>query len=134
MAKKPAKKSSKKNTKKVVKKSVKKAIAKKTTLTKKSAFGVMPLGDRVMVKPVEDTDVRSPSGIIIPDSSKKEKPSRGKVVAVGEGRRTDDGTLVPLRVSIGDTVMFSKYGFDELTIGDTEYFIVSEASILAIIH
>jgi len=128
-----------KKTKKISKKPVKKArsissgqAAKKVTKPV-SSFGVIPLGDRVLVKPIEMGVERSPSGIIIPDSGNKEKAGRGKVVAIGEGRRTDGGALVPPRVSIGDVVMFSKYGFDEITVDDVEYYIVNEPSILAII-
>jgi chaperonin GroES len=102
--------------------------------TKKAAVGVVPIGDRVLVKLSDTKDERSPSGIIIPDSAKKEKAERGIVVAVGEGRRNDSGELIPLRVSVGDTVMFSKYGFDEITIDNVDYVIVSEPSILAIIN
>lgn len=94
---------------------------------------IQPLGDRVLVKPESATDERLPSGIIIPDTARKEKPERGEVVAVGEGKRSEKGEIVPLRVRVGDTVMFSKYGFDEVKIADEEYYIVSESSILAII-
>lgn len=96
-------------------------------------LGVRPLGDRVLVRPEDNTDTTSPSGIIIPDTARKEKPERGIVVAVGEGKRTEGGKTVSMRVKVGDTVMFSKYGFDEVKIDDIEYFIVSESSILAII-
>ena len=94
---------------------------------------VMPLADRVLVKPEEAEQEKRVSGIIIPDTAHKEKPERGKVVAVGEGKRNDNGQLMPLRVKVGDTVMFSKYGFDEVKIDDEDYYIVSESSILAII-
>jgi len=78
-------------------------------------------------------DERSPSGIIIPDTARKEKPERGVVVAVGEGKRNERGDVLPIHVKVGDTVMFSKYGFDEVKIDDVEYYIVSETNILAII-
>lgn len=127
--------------KKKVKKTVKKAtpVAKKKVAKKTAAkpvvnkTGVQPLGDRVLVKPLAADDTRTPSGIIIPDTAKQEKPERGVVIAVGEGRRLDSGEFVAPRVSVGDTVMFSKYGFDEITIDDVEYVIVSEGSILAIL-
>lgn len=86
-----------------------------------------------MVKP-EDAEVKkSPGGIIIPDTAQKEKPERGVVVAVGPGKRGDDNELIPVAVSVGDTVMFSKYGYDEVKMGDEEYYVVSESNILAII-
>lgn len=93
---------------------------------------VVPLGDRVLVKPLEATDEKSPSGIIIPDTAKKEKPEHGEVIAVGEGKRTDKGEVLPMRVKVGDTIVFSKYGYDEVTIDDEEYYIVNEANILAV--
>lgn len=89
-----------------------------------------PAGDRVLVKPEEAKDERSPAGIIIPDTARKEKPERGTIVAVGEGKRTDKGDVLPMRYKVGDKVMFSKYGYDELTIDDVEYYVISESNIL----
>ncbi len=94
---------------------------------------VMPLGDRVLVKPEAEDSQKTVSGIYIPDTAQKEKPERGEVIAVGEGKRNDNGQIIPLRVKVGDTIMFSKYGFDEVKIEDEEYYIVTESSILAII-
>jgi chaperonin GroES len=104
---------------------------KKNTKTVKNS--IQPLGDRVLVKPENSQDERSPSGIIIPDTARKEKPERGVVVAVGGGKRGDDNEIIPVAVKVGDTVMFSKYGFDEVKIGDEEYYILAESNILAII-
>jgi chaperonin GroES len=94
---------------------------------------VMPLADRVLVKPETAENEKTASGIYIPETAHKEKPERGTVIAVGEGKRNDNGQIVPLRVKVGDTIMFSKYGFDEVKIEDEEYYIVTESSILAII-
>lgn len=94
---------------------------------------VMPLGDRVLVKPFSIEDKKTASGIIIPDTISKEKPEQGKVIAVGAGRMNDDGKLVPMSVKKGDTIIFSKYGPDEIKVDGEEYFILSESSILAII-
>lgn len=94
---------------------------------------ITPLGDRVLVKPDIPGDETSPSGIIIPDTAQKEKPEQGKVIAVGEGKRNEKGDVLPMRIKEGDTVMFSKYGFDEINIDDEEYYIVSESNILAVI-
>jgi len=94
----------------------------------------MPLGDRVLVKPI-DTDelaTKTDSGIIIPDTVSKEKPEQGKVLAVGDGRY-DDGKLIKPRVKEGDRILFSKYGYDEIKIEDEELFIIKEENILAII-
>lgn len=101
---------------------------------KSTPFLVRPLGDRVVVRPLsqEEAGLRSTSGIIIPDTASKERPEQGIVVAVGPGRY-DDGALIPMNVSVGDRIMFSKYGFDEVKIEGQEYCIVSEANILAVI-
>jgi len=68
----------------------------------------------------------------IPETVDKEKPEQGKVVAVGEGHY-DDGKLIPVRVKVGDRVLFSKYGYDDVKIGDEEYYILKEENILAVI-
>lgn len=96
--------------------------------------GIMPLGDRVLLKPLAAEDKKSPSGIIIPDTVNKEKPEQGKIIAVGEGKWNEDGDKrIPMRVKVGDTVVFSKYGYDEIKVDGEEYYIVSESNILAVI-
>ncbi len=95
--------------------------------------GIMPLGDRVLVSPEVETHEKTASGIYIPDTAKKEKPERGEVIAVGPGKRGDDNELIPIAVKVGDTVVFSKYGYDEVNIGDEEYYLISESNILAVI-
>lgn len=98
--------------------------------------GITPLNDRVVVRPLtaEELGTTSPSGIIIPDTVSKEKPEQGVVVAVGEGKWNEDGDArIPLTVKLGDKVVFSKYGYDEIKVNGTEYYIVSESSILGII-
>lgn len=97
---------------------------------------IRPLGDRVLILPLgeEDKQGKTKSGIIIPDTVNKERPEEGKVIACGEGKLTDDGTLIPLKVKKGDRVIFSKYGPDEIKIDGEEYLIVSESNILAIIE
>jgi len=104
---------------------------------KKSARTLMmtPLGDRVLLRPLTDKELekKSTSGIIIPDTISKEKPERGVVIAVGEGRFDDNGKLIPMRVKKGETVVFSKYGFDEFEFNGSEYIILKEESILAVI-
>ena len=94
---------------------------------------ITPLADRVLVKPEAEGDEKTPSGIIIPDTAKKEKPEKGVVVAVGEGKRNEKGDILSMRVKVGDTVVFSKYGYDEVMLDDEEYYIVQESNILAII-
>lgn len=105
---------------------------KEKELVKNDNIGVKPLGDRVLVKPVSPSDKKTDSGIIIPDTVDKEKPEQGKIVAVGEGRY-EDGKIIPVRVKVGDRVMFSKYGYDEIKVEGEEYFIIKEDNILAII-
>ncbi len=99
-----------------------------------NASGIRPLGERVVIRPLSEDELgtRSPSGIIIPDTVKGEKPEQGTVVAVGAGKY-EDGARVPLQVAVGDRVLFSKYGYDEVKVAGEEYFIVSESNILAII-
>jgi chaperonin GroES len=89
-----------------------------------------PLGDRVVVKASEGED-RTPSGIVLPESA-KEKPQEGEIVAVGAGR-TEDGKVVPPEVKVGDKVIYSKYGGTEIKVEGTEYLILSERDILAVI-
>ena len=98
--------------------------------TKVTKIKFKPAGDRVLVKPEEAKDEKTASGIIIPDSARKEKPETGVIVAVGEGKRTDKGDVLTMRYQVGDKVMFSKYGYDEVTIGDEEYYVISENNIL----
>jgi chaperonin GroES len=94
---------------------------------------VSPLGDRVVVRPADTNEEKQlASGIIIPETVDKERPSKGTVVAVGPGKY-DDGVLVPMTVKVGDTVLFSKYGFDEVKIDGVEYYILSEGSVLAVL-
>jgi len=108
-----------------------------TKATKKASStkaNIIPLGDRVLIKPdIQEEGVVTASGIIIPDTVNKEKPEKGTVLAVGDGRINDDGKVIPMSVKVGDKVIFSKYGPDEITVDDEEYFILSESSILAII-
>ena len=113
---------------------VKKQAAAPKTVTKGP---IQPLNDRVVVRPLteEESGTRSPSGIIIPETVSKEKPEQGIVVAVGPGRYDEDGVRrMPLSLSVGDRVIFSKYGYDEVKVGGKDYFIVSEQSVLAIIN
>lgn len=115
-------------------KAVAKAVTKSNKTSEEGRVGLRPLNDRIVVRPLteEETGTKSPSGIIIPDTVSKEKPEQGIVVAVGPGRM-DDGERIPLDIEVGDRVIFSKYGYDEVKVGGKEYFIVSEGSVLAVI-
>ncbi|MEN3027193.1 MAG: co-chaperone GroES [Chlorobiota bacterium] len=91
-----------------------------------------PLYDRVVVKPAPPEEVTK-GGIIIPDTA-KEKPQQGEVVAVGKGKLTEDGKLIPLQVKVGDQVLFGKYAGTEITIDGEEYLIMRESDIYAIVN
>lgn len=122
-----------------MKKKTKKAAKAKPQVKKvsTSATGPLsPLGDRVIVRPLsaEEAGTTTASGIIIPDTA-KEKPEQGTVIAVGPGKWNEDGDgRVPVSVSVGDKVMFSKYGFDEIKIKGVTYYVIGESNILAIIN
>ena len=92
---------------------------------------IRPLRDRVVIKPME-TKETTKGGIILPDTA-KEKPQKGKVLAVGSGRILDNGTRVPVDVREGDTVIFSKYGGTEIKLDGEDYLVVSERDILAVL-
>jgi len=92
---------------------------------------IQPLGDRVVIKPL-DEESKTKSGIIIPDTA-KEKSQKGKVVAVGKGKY-DDGKLNPLTVKLGDTVLYKEYGGDEFKLDGEEVIILKEEDILAILE
>jgi len=92
---------------------------------------IQPLADRVIVTPV--TEKKSASGIIIPDTANKERPERGTVVAVGSGRLNDEGVRIPLELAVGDEVVFSKYGPEEIKVDGVQYFILREDQVLAVI-
>ena len=88
-----------------------------------------PLGNRIVVEPMEEDAQMSAGGIYIPDTA-KEKPQEGKVVAVGPGKLTDDGKRVPMELAVGDTVVYSKYGGTEFRDGDIEYLVLREDDVL----
>ena len=94
---------------------------------------IKPLSNHVFIEPVEE-ETTTESGIVIPDTADKERPIKGKVVAVGEGKRDDDGKLIPMSVKIGDMVLFKKYGPDEIEVDGETYLVGSEDDILAVIE
>ena len=91
-----------------------------------------PLNDRLLVRRVEKEE-KSPGGIILPESA-KEKPMEGEVLAVGKGRRNEDGTFRPLDLGVGDRVMFAKYAGDEVKLDGQEYMVLREDDIVAVIE
>lgn len=93
---------------------------------------IKPLQDRVIVERVDALE-KSAGGLYIPDSA-KEKPQEGRVVAVGSGKRREDGTINPLDVKKGDSILFSKYAGSDVTIDGTEYIIMREDDILGVLN
>jgi chaperonin GroES len=89
-----------------------------------------PLGDRIVVKPKDEDESLTASGLVIPDTA-KEKPQLGEVLAVGPGDRNDDGDRIPLDVKVGDLVFYSKYGGTELKYEGEDYLILSSRDVLA---
>ena len=94
-------------------------------------MNLKPLGDRVVVKPV-DKEEKTKSGIVLPDTA-KEKPQEGIVQAVGTGRILDNGTKVPMELKVGEKVLYAKYAGNEFKLDEVEYLIVSEKDVLAVL-
>lgn len=92
-----------------------------------------PLRDHVLLQPMK-AEEKTKGGIVLPDTASKERPEQGKVVAVGPGRLNARGQRVPMEVKRGDTVLFSKYGPNEVKVDDKEYLVAKEEDILAIIE
>lgn len=95
---------------------------------------IKPLNDRILVKPISQEETTA-SGIVIPDTATKERPEQGEVLAVGPGRINEQtGQRMKLSVKAGQKIMFTKYGPNEIKIGDKEYLIVKEEDVLAVIE
>ena len=95
-------------------------------------MNLQPLDDRIVVRPSE-AEEKTASGLVIPDTA-KEKPQQGEVLAVGPGRRAENtGEIIPLDVSVGDTVVYSKYGGTEFKLDGDEYLVLRESDVLAIL-
>jgi chaperonin GroES len=96
-----------------------------------AATQIRPLADRIVVKPLEETE-QMRGGLYIPDTA-KEKPQQGEVVAVGPGKMTDDGKRIAMEVNTGDRVLYGKYSGTEVTVADEQYLILRESDVLAVI-
>ena len=94
-------------------------------------MNLKPLGDRLVVEHVEQAE-KSAGGVFLPDTA-KEKPQEGRVLAVGVGRVLDNGNLLPVSVKVGDRILYSKYSGSEIKLEGTEYLIISEKDVLAIV-
>jgi chaperonin GroES len=93
---------------------------------------IRPLYDRIVVKRIEDSAEKTASGLFIPDSA-KEKPQEGEVIAVGQGKRADDGKLIALDVKAGDRILFGKYSGTEIKIDGEDFLIMKEEEVLGVI-
>ncbi len=96
-------------------------------------MNLKPLSNRLILEALEDEKMTK-SGIVIPETAEKERPTRGKVVAVGPGKVNDDGKVTPMSVKVGDTVLFKKYGPDEIEVEGKKYLVGDEDDVLAIIE
>ena len=96
-------------------------------------MNIRPLHDRIVVKRLDDQAEQVLNGIIIPDSA-KEKPQEAEVVAVGKGKRSEDGKLIPLDVAVGDKILFGKYSGSDIKVDGQEYLIMREDEVLAVIE
>jgi len=94
---------------------------------------IKPLADHILIEPISE-EQKTKSGILLPETAEKERPEQGKVIAVGPGRKTSSGKIIPLDVKVGQRVLFTKYGPNEIKIDGKEYLIAKEEDILAIIE
>ena len=96
-------------------------------------MNIKPLADYILIEPVT-AEEKTKSGIFLPETAEKERPEQGNVVAVGTGKKTASGKVIPLDVKVGDKVLFTKYGPNEIEIDSKEYLIAREDDILAVLE
>jgi chaperonin GroES len=96
-------------------------------------MNIKPLSNHIFLEPVEE-EKTTKSGIVLPETAEKEKPIKGKIVAVGPGKLNEKGEIIPMSVKVGDLVLFKKYGPDEFEIEDKKYLVGDEEDILAILE
>ena len=96
-------------------------------------MNIKPLGDHILIEVAKEEE-KTKAGIFLPDTANKEKSGEGVVIAVGPGKKTDDGKIIMMSLKAGDKVLFQKYGPSEIKVGGKEYLIASENDILAIIE
>jgi len=96
-------------------------------------MNLKPLNDNVIIKPIVEDEVTK-SGIVLPDTVDKEKPEKGEVIAIGNGKLLDNGQRAPISITVGQKVMFKKYSPDEIKVDGEDYLVISESDIIAIIQ
>ena len=96
-------------------------------------MNLKPLSNHIFLEPIEENKTTK-SGIVLPETAEKEKPMKGKVLAIGPGKRNEKGEIIPMSVKVGDMVLFKKYGPDEIEIDEKKYLVGDEEDILAIIE
>ena len=94
---------------------------------------IKPLSDHILIEPIK-MEEKTSGGIFLPDTAEKDKSEQGIIIAIGNGKKTDDGKIIPLSVKPGDKVLFSKYGPNEIKVDGKEYLIAKEEDILAVIE
>jgi len=95
-------------------------------------MNIKPLADYVLIEP-ETVKEKTKSGIFLPETAEKERPEQGSVVAIGSGKKDSSGKIIPLEVKVGDKVLFTKYGPNEIEVNDKKYLITREEDILAVL-
>jgi len=93
---------------------------------------IKPLSDHILIEPTKQEE-KTKTGILLPETAEKERPEQGIVIATGPGRKTSSGKIIPIEVKAGQKVLFTKYGPNEIKVGDKEYLIAKEEDILAIL-
>lgn len=96
-------------------------------------MNIKPLSDYILIKPIKEQE-KTKSGILLPETADKERPEQGEVIAVGPGKRNPDGRIIPMDIKVGQKVLFTKYGPNEIKVNDKEYLIAKQEDILAIIE
>jgi len=94
---------------------------------------IKPLSDHILIEPIKQEE-KTRTGILLPETAEKERPEQGRVIAIGPGRKTSSGKIIPIEVKVGQKVLFTKYGPNEIKVADKEYLIAKEEDILAIIE
>jgi len=94
---------------------------------------IHPISDHILIQPLKNEE-KTKSGILLPETAEKEKPEQGKVIAVGPGKKTEQGKVIPVEVKPGDIVLFTKYGPTEIKINNKEYLIARKEDILGIVE